>query len=82
MDFNPDDSYIPDELDSITAARDIKNLYLFGSSPQSDGFTACTCKHRMFLLKCLIEDLYNKMPEFPQQEKEWEQQRLMDLLKK
>lgn len=77
-----DENYISDEVDSIEVARDIKNLYHYATSPQTDGFTACTCKHRMFLLKCLIEDLYKKMPEFPEQEKQWEQQRLMDLLKK
>lgn len=77
-----DNEYLPDELDSIDAAREIYNLYLYGASPNADGFTACTCKQRMFLLKCLIEDLYKQMPEFPEQEKQWEQQRLMDLLKK
>ena len=75
------EDYIPDELDSITAAREIRNLYTYGVSPQADGFTTCTCKHRMFLLKCLIDDLYKQMPEFPTQEKEWEQQRLIQLLK-
>lgn len=76
-----DDTYSLDEVDSISAAREIRNLYLYGTNPQSDGFTACTCKHRMFLLKCLIEDLYKQMPEFPTQEKEWEQERLIQLLK-
>lgn len=76
-----DNNYNLDEVDSISVAREIRNLYSYGTNPQSDGFTACTCKHRMFLLKCLIEDLYKQMPEFPTQEKEWEQQRLIQLLK-
>ena len=76
-----EDNHSLDEVDSISAAREIRNLYSYGTNPQSDGFTACTCKHRMFLLKCLIDDLYKQMPEFPTQEKEWEQQRLIQLLK-
>ena len=80
MDYNSDN--IPDELESINAARDIQSLYLYGISTQTDAFTSCTCKRRMFLLKCLIEDLYNDMPSFPEQEKQWEQQRLIDILKK
>lgn len=77
-----EDNYSLDEVDSISAAREIHNLYLYGSSSQSDGFTQCTCKHRMYLLKCLIEDLYSQMPDFPTQEKEWEQERLIQLLKR
>ena len=76
-----DSEYIPDELNSIDAAREIQNLFRAGTNPGADGFTACTCKQRMFLLKCLIEDLYKQMPEFPTQEKEWEQERLIQLLK-
>jgi hypothetical protein len=51
-------------------------------SPYTDGFTQCTCKHQLYLLKCLIEDLYKDLPDFPQQEKEWDQKRLMEILKK
>lgn len=76
-----DNSYIPDELDSIEAAREIRKLYQYAASPHTDGFSACTCKHRLYMLKCLIEDLYKNLPEFPEQEKQWEQQRLIDLLK-
>lgn len=49
--------------------------------PLTNGFTACTCKQQLYLLKCLIEDLYRDLPEFPHQEKEWEQTRLMEILK-
>ena len=80
MDYNLEN--IPDELESINAARDIQSLYLYGISTQTDAFTSCTCKRRMFLLKCLIEDLYKELPDFPQQEKEWEQERIIQLLRK
>ncbi len=74
-------SDIPDELDSIEAAREIRKLYEYASSSSTDGFSACSCKRRLYLLKCLIEDLYKELPEFPTQEKEWEQERLIQLLK-
>jgi hypothetical protein len=34
------------------------------------------------VLKCFIEDEYKLCPEFPEQEKEWEQVRLLEILKK
>lgn len=73
---------IPDETDSIAAAREIRRLYTMAANPYTDGFTQCTCKRRLYLLKCLIEDLYKDLPEFPTQEKEWEQERLIQLLKR
>lgn len=75
-------SNIPDETDAIDAAREIRRMYSMAASPHIDGFTQCTCKHRLYLLKCLIEDLYKDLPEFPQQEREWEQERLIQLLKR
>jgi hypothetical protein len=77
-----EDNNFLNELDSIDAAREIRKLYAHAVDPRSDGFTQCTCKHRLFLLKCLIEDLYKECPEFPGQEKEWEQKRLMEILKR
>jgi hypothetical protein len=70
------------QLSGIDVARYIKNLATTARSPHTDGFTQCTCKHNLYLLKCLIEDLYHDLPEFPTQEREWEQKRLMDILKK
>lgn len=69
-------------LNGIDAARYIKNLAASCQNPTTDGFTQCSCKHQLYLLKCLIEDLYKDLPEFSQQEKEWEQQRIMELLKR
>ena len=77
-----DNSQFPNELDSIEAAREIRRLYSYASDPHNDGFTQCTCKHRLYLLKCLIEDLYKDLPDFPGQEKEWEQERLIQLLQR
>jgi hypothetical protein len=69
-------------MDSIGVARHLRHLAAAASSPHSDGFTQCSCKHDLFLLKCLIDDLYRDLPVFPQQEKEWEQKRLLELLQK
>jgi hypothetical protein len=68
--------------DTVAVARFINDLARTANSPFIDGFTQCTCKHELYLLKCLIEDLYKDLPDFPQQEKEWEQKRLMEILKK
>lgn len=70
------------QLTEIDAARYIRNLAATARSSHSDPFTQCTCKHNLFLLKCLIEDLYKDLPEFPNQEREWEQKRLIELLQK
>jgi hypothetical protein len=78
-----DDYYNPANiLDGVDAARYIRDLAAACHSSHSDGFTQCHCKHQLFVLKCFIEDVYKDLPEFPTQEKEWEQQRIMDLLKR
>jgi len=50
-------------------------------SPYNDGFTASTCKHDLYLLKCWLEDEYSMLPKFTGEE-EWEQERLIEILKK
>jgi len=74
MDYN--------SIDSIDAARYLNHLARKARDPYTDGFNQCTCKHELYLLKCLIEDLYKELPDFPQQEKEWEQDRLIQLLQR
>jgi hypothetical protein len=69
--------YVPHEVVSA-----IRKLAREASSPYSDGFTACSYKRDLYVLKCFIEDQYNLCPVFPEQEKEWEQIRLMELLKR
>ena len=70
------------KYNSVELARGIKRLASTADSPTTDPFTQLACKHDLFLLKCLIEDLYADLPEFPTQEKEWEQKRLLELLKR
>lgn len=64
------------------AANYITDIAKEANSPTAHAFSQCTCKRQLYLLKCLIEDLYVQMPKFPQQEKEWEQERLIQLLKR
>ena len=69
--------YVPHEVVSA-----IRHLAREASSPYTDGFTACSFKHDLYILKCFIEDEYKLCPDFPEQEKEWEQVRLLEILKK
>ena len=68
--------------DLIDIACRINKIAIHANSPHTDGFSACACKHDLYMLKCLLEDLYKNLPDFPQQEKEWEQKRLMEILRK
>ena len=68
--------------DLIDIARHINKIAIYANSPYTDGFSACSCKHDLYMLKCLLEDVYKTLPDFPQQEKEWEQKRLMEILRK
>lgn len=49
-------------------------------SPYNDGFTASSCKHDLYMLKCWLDDRYSKLPTFAGEEK-WEQDRVIDILK-
>lgn len=51
------------------------------SSPYNDGYTASTFKQEMYQLKCLMEDIYKKLPTFAGEE-QWEKERVAELLKR
>lgn len=51
------------------------------SSPFNDGWTSMSCKKNLVELKWLIEDLLETCPTFIGEEA-WEQERLMELLKR
>lgn len=73
----------PDLLnDGVSVADYIRKIADTCRSQYTDGFTQCACKHQLYVLKCFIDDTYQDLPEFPHQEKEWEQERLMEILKK
>ena len=50
-------------------------------SPYNDGWTSSSCKHELYLLKCWLEDEYKALPTFAGEEF-WEQERLVEILKK
>jgi len=50
-------------------------------SGHNDGFTASYCKHELFQLKCWLDDVYLKLPTFVGEEK-WEQDRVVQILKR
>ncbi len=51
------------------------------SSPYNDGFTSSSCKQELYQLKCWLDDEYRKLPTFTGEEA-WEQDRLVELLKR
>ena len=60
----------------------INSLAQACNNPGTNIFAQCECKHQLYLLKCLLEDVYKDLPTFPAQEKDWEQERLIQLLKR
>ena len=60
--------------------RQIRSLAIEVASPYNDGWTASSCKHELYQLKCMIEDIYQTLPDFVGEEK-WEQERLMQRLR-
>ncbi len=67
--------------DGAEVARYIRKLASACRSSDTDGFTQCHCKRQLFVLKCFIDDEYKNLPEFPEQERKWDQERTMDILK-
>ena len=51
------------------------------NSPYNDGFTGMHCKQELYMLKCWLEDQYNNLPEFSGEDK-WEQERIVEILKR
>ena len=50
------------------------------ASPYNDGFTSSHCKRDLYLLKCWLEDEYNRLPKFSGEES-WEADRIWQRLK-
>jgi len=67
----------PDFNHAYTAIRGVLGEI---HSPYNDGFTASYCKRDLYMLKCWLEDQYNKLPTFVGEEK-WEQERIVQILK-
>ena len=50
-------------------------------SPYNDGWTSSACKHDLYVLKSWLEDEYMKLPTFVGEEA-WEQERVVEILKR
>jgi hypothetical protein len=50
-------------------------------SPYNDGWTSSSCKLELYQLKCWLEDEYRRLPTFVGEEA-WEQDRLVEILKR
>jgi hypothetical protein len=64
-----------------TAQESIRTSLIEIASPYNDGWTSSSCKHDLYLLKCWLDDEYAKLPTFVGEEA-WEQERLLEILKK
>lgn len=51
------------------------------SSPYNDGWTSSSCKEELYQLKCWLDTEYSKLPTFAGEDK-WEQNRIIEILKK
>jgi len=66
--------------DLLPAYHAISRSLVEIKSPYNDGFTGISCKHDLYLLKCYLEDAYKTLPKFTGED-EWEQERLVEILK-
>jgi hypothetical protein len=62
------------------AEKEIRRCIREVTSGYNDGWTQMACKHQLYQLKCLLDDVYPTLPKFVGEEK-WEQERLIKLLK-
>jgi hypothetical protein len=67
--------------DLETAYRSIRHSLVEISSPYNDGWTSSSCKQELYQLKCWLEDEYQRLPTFVGEEA-WEQERLVEILKR
>jgi hypothetical protein len=51
------------------------------ASPYNDGWTGSSCKKDLYMLKLWLDDEYQRLPKFVGEEK-WEQERVVEILKR
>ena len=67
--------------DISTAYSAIRKSLVEIRSPYNDGFTASCCKKDLYVLKSWLEDEYKRLPNFAGEEA-WEQERVVEILKR
>jgi hypothetical protein len=64
-----------------TARQAIRTCLVEIHSPYNDGWTSSACKHDLYVLKSWLEDEYMKLATFVGEEV-WEQERVVEILKR
>ena len=64
-----------------TARQAIRTCLVEIHSPYNDGWTSSACKHDLYMLKSWLEDEYMRLPTFVGEEA-WEQERVVEILKR
>ena len=59
----------------------LRTLASEAQSRYNDGWTASSCKHELYRVKCYLDDVYKRLPTFGD-EAEWEKERVVELLKR
>ena len=59
----------------------LRTLASEAQSVYNDGWTASSCKHELYRVKCYLDDVYKQLPNFVGEE-EWEKERVAELLKR
>jgi hypothetical protein len=67
--------------DLDTAYQAIRQALTEIGSPYNDGWTSSSCKQELYQLKCWLDDRYQALPTFVGEE-QWEQERLVKILKR
>jgi hypothetical protein len=60
---------------------DLRTLVMEARSGYNDGWTASSCKHDLYRVKCYLDDVYKQLPTFVGED-EWEKERVAELLKR
>jgi hypothetical protein len=69
----------PGDAESIISQ--LRALASEARSGYNDGWTASSCKHELYRVKCYLDEVYKRLPTFGD-EAEWEKERVVELLKK
>lgn len=59
---------------------DLSRMMAEVSSPYNNGYVSREIKHDLYNLKCFLDERYNTLPKFADEE-EWEKQRMLRILK-
>ena len=65
----------------VNARQAIRNCLVEIHSPYNDGWTSSACKHDLYVLKSWLEDEYKRLPNFAGEDA-WEQERVVEILKR